>query len=243
MSLLYILSVIFLFFGVGVKYFKWYFLISGYNTMSKEKKKNVDIEPLGRLMGNFMILIGIIILASGVASEFDFKLLSSGLMMLILPITIGLIVFAQKYDHNNEKKKKKNKTGLIAIISITLALTVLIAGMLIVGILDPDVEVSEDMIIISGMYKRNIKVDDIIEVTIKETMPRVLRKTNGFNMGYTLRGSFNLEGEKNASIFVHEDKPPFIHIRTNDRFIVINFRDREDTEKLYEDIKDVYGKN
>ena len=238
MTLPYILGAIFIFLGIGVKYFKWYFLISGYNTMSKEKKKNVDIEPLGKLMGNFMLLIGLIVLGSGLSHEFGFKSLSTTLLILIAPLTIGLLIYAQKFDHNWQKNRgKKNKTGIIALISITLGITVFIAGMLIVGILDPDVEVGEDIIVISGMYKRNIKVEEIVEVSIKESMPKVLRKTNGFNMGYTLRGSFNLEGEGNSSIFVHEDKPPFINIRTKDRLYIVNFRDRIDTEDLYYEIK------
>lgn len=39
--------------GLAVYVFKWYFLIAGYNTMSKEKKVNVDTKSLGRLMGPY----------------------------------------------------------------------------------------------------------------------------------------------------------------------------------------------
>ena len=40
--------------GLAVHVFKWHFLISGYNTMSKEKKANVDTEGLGRLIGIYL---------------------------------------------------------------------------------------------------------------------------------------------------------------------------------------------
>jgi len=247
MTLLYILSGIFIFLGIGVKYFKWYFLISGYNTMSKDQKKNVDIEPLGKLMGNFMVILGVLILGSGIAENFGYKSMSSILMILIAPLTIGLVIFAQRYDHNSKKNTtgknnstiKKSKTGLIAIISLTLGITVLVAGMLIIGILDPDVEVNEDMVIVSGMYKRNIKTDDILEVSLEDEMPKVLRKTNGFNMGYTLRGSFNLENEGNSSIFVHENKSPFVFIRTHDRLYIINFRESQETIELFNQIEEI----
>lgn len=33
----------FIFMGLSVHIFKWYFLIAGYNTMPKEQKANVDI--------------------------------------------------------------------------------------------------------------------------------------------------------------------------------------------------------
>lgn len=55
MYILYIMAGIFFIVGIGIRYFRWYFLIAGYNTMSEEKKKNVDIEALGKLMGNFVL--------------------------------------------------------------------------------------------------------------------------------------------------------------------------------------------
>ena len=46
-------------FGILIRYFKAYFLIAGYNLMSDEKKKNVDIEGFSKLVGNHLCLIGI----------------------------------------------------------------------------------------------------------------------------------------------------------------------------------------
>jgi uncharacterized membrane protein YczE len=37
--------------GLSVHVFKWYFLIAGYNTMPEEKRKKVNTEGLGRLLG------------------------------------------------------------------------------------------------------------------------------------------------------------------------------------------------
>ena len=34
--------------GVMIRYFKWYWLIAGYNTMTRERKRQVDIEGLGK---------------------------------------------------------------------------------------------------------------------------------------------------------------------------------------------------
>ena len=43
MWLIVAIGVLFLVMGVMIKHFKWYWLIAGYNTMSKEQKKKVDI--------------------------------------------------------------------------------------------------------------------------------------------------------------------------------------------------------
>jgi hypothetical protein len=43
--------------GYLIRFRKMYFLISGYNTMSAEKKKNVDTAGLGTLMGNSLFVM------------------------------------------------------------------------------------------------------------------------------------------------------------------------------------------
>ncbi|MDW7671778.1 MAG: DUF3784 domain-containing protein [Bacillota bacterium] len=53
-----LIGALFILLGIAIHKLKWYFLISGYNTMSKEKKANVDTEGLGRLMGFYLYLNG-----------------------------------------------------------------------------------------------------------------------------------------------------------------------------------------
>ena len=46
--LMLVLGILFIVMGLAVHVLKMHFLISGYNTMSKEKKKKVDVEEIGR---------------------------------------------------------------------------------------------------------------------------------------------------------------------------------------------------
>jgi len=41
-----IMGVFLIVMGLTIHVFKWYFLISGYNTMPEEKKANVDVKGL-----------------------------------------------------------------------------------------------------------------------------------------------------------------------------------------------------
>lgn len=100
MYILYLIAGIFLIIGIGIRFFKWYFLISGYNTMSKEKKENVDIEKLGKLMGNFSIIIGILFIIAAIAQNQGNGLLTSISLFSIFTLTVILIIYAQKYDKN-----------------------------------------------------------------------------------------------------------------------------------------------
>lgn len=231
------LVALFIFIGVAIKYFKWYFLISGYNLMSKNQKENVDIEGLGSLMGNFMFLLAVIIGITGFFQLHGNKTIALISILSLIPIVIGLIIKAQKYDNNKQYTKGKKKEYMLVIGLISLSL-IIISGFLIVGILEPKVVIESDKIIISGQYKRSIDNSDIKQISLEDNMPKVIRKVNGFDFGYTLRGSFDLEGIGLSSIYVQENQSPFIFIYTDDRTYIINYKDPEKTKALYEEIKD-----
>ena len=239
MSILFGITLLLVFFGIAIKYFKWYFLISGYNMMSKKQKENVDIKSLGNLMGNFMFLIASIIGISGYMQNLGYKNISLIIMLSMIPLIIILLIKAQKYDHNkqNSKDRKIKYTVAIGIILLTLVIT---SGFLIVGIIEPKVDISSDKIMISGLYKRTIEVSNIKEITLEDTIPRVLRKTNGFDFGYTLRGNFELEGEGIASIYIQENQSPYIVIKTDQRLVILNYKDSERTQSLYNDLESLY---
>jgi len=232
MKVLYGVVILLVLFGVGIKYFKWYFLISGYNLMSKKQKENVDIEKLGKLMGNFMFLLAFIISISVFFQSLGYKNLTLMLLLLILPCTIILIIMAQKYDHNKTRNKNRKNEFIVAM-AVLLTSLVLISGVLIVGIIEPKVEVNSENIIISGLYKRTIKTTEIEGISLEENIPKVLNKVNGFDWGYTLRGSFNLEGIGQANIYIQENQSPYIVINTENRLYIINYKDPEKTINLY----------
>ena len=55
--------------GAAVKYGKQYWLIAGYNTLPKEKQKEVDIEGLAGFMGYCALILGAFFLAGSVPSS------------------------------------------------------------------------------------------------------------------------------------------------------------------------------
>lgn len=48
--------------GILIKYGKMYFLIAGYNTMSKEKKANYDVGGIATLMRNVLFAMAFIMI-------------------------------------------------------------------------------------------------------------------------------------------------------------------------------------
>lgn len=99
-----IIGVIFIALGLAVHVFKWYFLIAGYNTMSKEKKAKVNTEGLGRLMGIYAYVNGGVLIAMGVLNALGLKPVLMPAIVFYCISTVYLLIKAQKYDGNNMMK-------------------------------------------------------------------------------------------------------------------------------------------
>lgn len=57
-----LVAILFITIGIAVKHGKMYFLIAGYNTMSKEKKARYNIEGIANLFRNVMFGMALVIL-------------------------------------------------------------------------------------------------------------------------------------------------------------------------------------
>jgi uncharacterized membrane protein YphA (DoxX/SURF4 family) len=107
-----IIGVLFIAIGLAVHVFKKYFLIAGYNTMSKEKKANVDIESLARLMGLYSYVNGGILILAGVLHALGLKQALILTIVFFSVSTIYLLIKAQKYDGNNYDENGKIRKGV-----------------------------------------------------------------------------------------------------------------------------------
>lgn len=227
--------------GILIKYFRWYWLISGYNTMPAEKKKNVDAQGLGNFMGNCMFVIAGIFLAGIIIDSMGFSwgIMASALIMSVFVIYI--LVAAQKYDHN--KKTKTDKAVLAVVITAVVIIIGSLAGSMIFETRPVKVEITSQTIDIKGMYGVEIPVSSIENITLEEGMPKVLAKTNGFNAGGTLKGNFRLEGIGAAKLFIQSQAGPFIYIVTaQGDTVIINYRDGQQTRELYDKLLAASGR-
>jgi hypothetical protein len=53
-------------------------------------------------------------------------------------------------------------------------------------------------------------------------------------LGATLRGWFKLEGLGEGKVFLQADCPPFVLVRLNEGFVLVNFPDPARTRALYD---------
>ena len=237
---------IFALIGFLIKYKKAYWLISGYNTMSEEKKKNVDIESIGKLMSGMCFLVAAIMLVALVFILLGKPAISGLLSALILPVIVYTVIKAQKYDGNTRNSDGKMKKRTKALISTIIAAAILIiAG---VGALfyysnkPAEYILQNGTLNISGLYGQKIEVNTINNLDLKESIPEIQYKSNGSALGNMLKGYFILEDMGKAKLFIDSSKPPFIYLETDSNIYILNSDSREKTIELYEKLNAVYKK-
>lgn len=223
--------------GMAVKYLKAYWLISGYNTMSSEKKKNVDVEGLASFICNFCFALGAIMFVGGFFIAINKATVGVIIFVVTFPASIYAIIKSQKYDGNtkNPDGTMNTKTKII-IGSISLLLLSMVIG---IGVLafqsDKPTEftVTSGYLDIQGLYGERINIEDIKDVSLKDDMPKVNYKSNGSALGSKKKGYFKLDEIGSAKLFVDDSKSPFIFVKTSSKLYILNYPDEEQTKELY----------
>lgn len=208
-------------------------LIGGYNTMSKDQKKNVDIEGLSTFMRNGLITIGLtIIIGYYLFKWIGFTLIANSMILIVTLVGVTiLIINAQKFDHNKTKKTKLTYfiLGLVFIFVI---------GLITYGFIPSKTIYGNDTIRFSGMYGFEISISEIDNVELSDTLPTIKIRTNGFSFGSVKKGFFNLDKFGKSRLLIHSDTAPYLILsKNNGDKIIINFKDTIETVKTYGKIK------
>lgn len=235
--LLFLISALFIVLGVLLKYFKCYGLISGYNTMSLEKKQNVDIENLSRFLAHNSFLMAVLFLFGSLSGFIGFYwgpvIVFAGLMVISSVMLIG----AQRYDANTRNAQGKTKLSVFLMVGGFVLFFIAVVVFVIYGALEPTAQINENELQITGIYGVNIPVRKIQEICLIEALPEIERKNNGFDLGPILKGYFRVKGHGVAKLILRLDSPPFIQLMHNKKWIFFNVKYPEQTRRLYQQIK------
>lgn len=235
-----ILGIFFIGIGLAVHVFKWYFLISGYNTMPKEKKANVDTAGLGRLMGIYAYINGGVFIFMGVLQALGFKPVQTPAFVFFIISTVYLLVKAQKYDGNIFDQDGKIRKGAGKQLAVPAAITVVtfifVAVLLFFSSRSTEVSVFEEGIEIHGMYGEVYTWETIESVKLKEELPTIEMRTNGSALGSNLKGHFRTRELGSVKLFVDAQEPPFIYLETDGGITIFNLENADETKGIFEEI-------
>ncbi len=237
MWVLITVGILFVAMGLMVHAFRWHFLISGYNTMPKERKENVDIKGLARLIGIYSYVNGSILILTGILYSFDVKFFLNPAILFFAVSTFYILIKAQKYDKNifdehGKLRKGAGKQFAIPVVVITASL-IFVVVLLSFSSQATKVSFLDEGIKIHGMYGDVYRWEDIDSVMLMDKLPTITSRTNGSAIGSKLKGHFKTKELGSVKLFVDKQKPPFINLEVPGGIIIFNMNSSDETWEVY----------
>jgi len=224
--------------GLLVHKAKLYFLISGYNTYSSEKKENVDIVSTAKLIGYYGYSNAAVSFLVGILDYAGVKISMIFPIAFMMITTIILLWKIQKYDRNmydeNGQMKKSSKTQILLVIIILGGTFLFVGAMMFTSSRDTSVVLNEEGIKIEGMYGSSYTWSSMEELTLMEDLPEITIRTNGSAIGSKLRGNFRMEEFGAVKLFINADVSPYIYFEHEGRIVIFNLGEEEKTEEFYQ---------
>ena len=92
------------------------------------------------------------------------------------------------------------------------------------------------------LYPLSIPNDTIVSISLVDSLPKLIRRTNGTGIGLILKGYFtvknsSLEYSENATLYIRNRNASAIEIRTVNGVVYINQKNDELTQELFQEIK------
>jgi hypothetical protein len=99
----------------------------------------------------------------------------------------------------------------------------------------------EGMKIRAAMYGVDLPWSTVTDVSLEQALPPVIRRTNGYAFGGTLRGHFHVEGLGPMRLFVERDDPPFVRITSSTEGVIyVGLGSGGGTRQLFREISGVW---
>ncbi len=226
--------------GFAVDRFGWYHLISGYNTMSKERQERVDIKKVARLIAWMCYGIGAMFLVIALIELAGWNVPLEPFFLVLMVFIVGMLWRMQRYDGNIYDEaghlRPDGKKRLIPIIIVSVVLLVGVPALLFWFSQPTEVTVTDEAIVIEGSYGREVPFDEVEDVTWT-TLPEIARRINGADTGTRLTGHFRTEAGEDVLLFIDRDVEGVIRLDWSEKAIYLNQSSVEETRQLYEAIR------
>ena len=223
-----------MFIGWGIHNKQWHGLISGYNTMSEEEKKKVDISGLAKSLSYMTYVLGVLLILLGVTIQFNYFSVLPVVTLLIIVIPIGFLFYSKRfypkgmYLQRNLSSKNKKITIFLSVISL------LVVGALIYMSLQPTTFVVRDKDFeIKGLYGDAIVWTEMKNIQLVDELPSIGVRTNGSAIGSIVKGNFKLENGQVAKLFVDKRIDMYIMFELDGTTYILNDQTKEKTERLF----------
>jgi hypothetical protein len=221
--------------GILLKSGRYLWPFSGPETKRELQSGSDDIKGLRNSIGNFCFVVAAILLLAGI---FDHYHVFFGLVISIASlffVVAFILIRVQRYDRHILPERKR-KRGARVLLGILVVILVIVGGMLIYGSIEQGVDVGTDRIEIGGLCGTTIDMNGVSGIFIIKELPKIQSKNSGFDFANVLKGNFRLQGIGEGKLYVNTSAPPFIEMKYDGSFVIMNFKDSTTTYKIYNTI-------
>jgi hypothetical protein len=184
------------------------YLLSGYNTMSEENRKKVDIHNLIPCLKKFQLFLGISLIIVGVNLVLLFGEVVGALFLAVYPIVayVYLIIYSRKFSPGlNHTRHWVSAIALVATL-------VFLGYQFFVGLREDRLIVKENTIVLEGRYGFELDVTDVRSVGLVEKLPPITMKDGGFALEAIRKGYFRTSDGERVRLILNSVEKPYILI-------------------------------
>ena len=140
-------------------------LLSGYNTMSEEDRKNFNLTDYLKFFRKFHVFLGASLLIISLLLFYFVDADYSGVFVGIYPIA-AYIYFIWKGKRFNNMKDEQTKSSYLFALILMIVVLIGIVAMFTYSLQDNTVEIKEDTIQISGDYGMDLSINNIKSIEL-----------------------------------------------------------------------------
>jgi len=211
------------------------YLLSGYNTMSEEDRKRVDIKAYIPYFRKFHIFLGISLLVFGAALTYFIGKNVGGIFMAVYPILAYIYFITTSSKYSKGLNTKWNKAGVIVLVGTLL----FIIGLLGYGFKENKLIYDSNNIEFNGSYGETMAQSEIQSIELVGGLPEITSKTNGFALGTIKKGYFKTKNGEIVKLILNSDNMPIILFTMTDGRKIYYAAKNKSNEEIVDEIRKV----
>lgn len=208
------------------------YLLAGYNTMSEEERKKVNLHTYLPYFRNFHVFLGVSFTAIGLILYYFTNENISGIFIASYPILAYMYFIWKGAKYSYHKNKKYHKIG-VYILGATL---IFVLCMVYIGLQNDELQIENDQIELQGSYGEKISFAEIKEIKLVESLPKITNKLHGFAMDKSYKGIFKTQNGERVKLILNSESSPYILIIKSDNKKIYFSSKNQSNQLIYNEI-------
>jgi hypothetical protein len=218
------------------------YLLSGYNTMSTDERKNFDIKSYIPFFKKFHFFLGLSLLIIALLLFYFVDSDTSGIFMGTYPL-LGYIFFIWNSNKFYKLKTKKQTITTYVAMAIMLLLVLGIVYEFKSSLTNNEIIIGNNQLEITGEYGSFIAINTIKSITIEDNLPLISGKLNGFDLENVRKGYFKTTSGEKLKLLINTQSGPYVLITTKDNSKIFYSSKDQLNQKIFEKLKQSVLKN